>query len=94
MKKVCEICGQTYEAYRSYQRTCSKTCAAVLYRQSNRTPNCDPFRPVTDTTVILVEAYWRRDNYSAEQIARELKRDVSVIEHILTGIKKRQPMVW
>lgn len=84
--KYCEICGKAYTTNRPNQRTCSKVCSEVLCKRMWQTPDHDPFRPVTDTTLILVERYWRRDGYTAAQIAKELKRDVSVIEGIVAKL--------
>lgn len=81
--KHCEICGAEFTTNRPNQRTCSKACSDILCKRMWTTPDHDPFRPVTDTTLILVERYLRRDGYTTAQIAKELKRDVSVIDGII-----------
>lgn len=86
--KRCEICGKEFKTSHRNQRTCGRDCADVLCARVRRTPDCDPFRPLTDTTLILIERCWIKDGYSAEKIARELKRDVSVINDVLKDIKR------
>ena len=95
MIKTCEICGKEYNVRQPNQRTCCKACGHELYKRGWRTPENDPFRPITDSTLILIEAYWREDGFGPAWIANELKRDVSVIEAIIEDLKAgREVLHW
>lgn len=88
--KKCEICGRLFTPHTTRQRACSKVCIKALNNKLNHKPDCDPFRPTTSATKILVERYWLHDGYSARQIAYELHRDVSVIIKIMEEIEHDQ----
>ena len=85
MIKVCPVCGKRFETLKKRQRTCSTDCSHIWMSSSSIRTNKE--RPITPTTYLLVELYWREDGYNARQIARELRRDVDVIEEILDNIK-------
>lgn len=85
MVKVCPVCGKRFETYQTRQRTCSKDCSRIWMSSSAIRVTKD--RPITPTTYLLVELYWRDNGYSAGRIAQEIRRDVGVVEEILENIK-------
>lgn len=96
LNKICPICGKAFTTPREYQKTCSLKCGRVLSARSRKEQEqkakevlADPFRPVTSATELLVQWYRDDDHMSAEQIARELKRDITVIEKILAKIERQ-----
>lgn len=87
MIKTCLVCGKEFDTKYKSQVTCSHKCSGKMRQGASRRSQ-QQWRPVTPTTYLLVELFWREDGYNAGRIAYELKRDVSVVEGIIEDIKR------
>lgn len=96
-EKICAVCGKVFSTAREIQVTCSAECGRIYNREAMQARKqkfqeeiTNPFRLVTPTTELLVRLYRDDDHLNAEQIAKELRRDVSVIEKILAKLERQE----
>lgn len=93
--KKCIICGREFQPKTKNQVVCSEKCRnarekwlQIQNRQRAKEKSIsvglvsDPKRPMTDTTLMLMRWYVEEDGFTAEQLAKELHRDVDAVRAV------------